>query len=132
MVGKILKYFYVLATCTCFAQEATDVCDDEVIHQIVANHNTCVIGYAEEKIYLNPNRIYPTEQGLYLDLNDIDYVLLPSLNSDFNGCYVRPVSEALTKHPILNTCPGCGREYFLTCKNENCPLYQRNQERKRE
>jgi hypothetical protein len=132
MVGKILKYFYVLATCTCFAHDVSDTIDDGIIHQIAANKNTCVIGVAEERIYLNPNRIYPTDQGLFLNLNDVDYVRLPTLNSDFNGCYVRLASEALTKHPILNTCRECGREYFITCKNPNCSLYQRNEERKRE
>ncbi len=128
MVGKILRYFYVLATCTCFAHDVSDTSDDGIIHQIAANQNTCVIGVAEEKIYLNPNRIYPTEQGLYLNLNDVDYVLLPSLNSDHNGCYVRPVC----KRQILNICPGCGQQYFISCKNPNCPLVQRNEERKRE
>ena len=125
MIRKTLTFIAVFASSICFAQKATDTIDDGIIEQIVANKNRCVISCSEDRIYLNPNRIFPTEQGLYLDLNDADYILLPALNSDSQGCFVPCID-------VLNTCPGCGLKYLISCKNENCPLVQRKRDRERE
>lgn len=125
MIGKIPTLIAILASSIGFAQDATDVLDDGIIDQIVANKNTCAVGCSENKIYLNPSRIFPTEQGLYLDLNDADYVLLPTLNSDSNGCYVPCID-------VFNKCPGCGRRYFVSCDWPDCPLVKQKQERERE
>ena len=125
MIGKTLILIAILASSIGFAQEANDAIDSRIIGEIVANKNTCVVGCSKDRIYLNPNRIFPTEQGIYLNLNDADYILLPTLNSDSQGCFV-PVVQ------ILPICPGCHQEYFLSCTNQNCPLVQRKQEREKE
>jgi hypothetical protein len=114
-----------LASGTCLAHEAHNPIDNELLDKIEANKYTCVSGYSEDRIYLNPTRIFPTEQGMYLNLNDVDYALLPTLNSDGSGCYLPCVQ-------IFNLCPGCGLEYFVSCKNPECPLKQQRQERERE
>jgi hypothetical protein len=125
MIRKTLTVIAVVTSALCFAQEVDDILDDGIMSEIVANKNTCVVGSSEDRIYLDHNRIFPTEQGLYLNLNDVDYILLPALNSDSNGCYL-PVRSPVN---ILNDCPGCGRKYFVTCKNPDCPLVRRQQER---
>lgn len=99
--------------------------DNEILDKIEANKTSCVAGYTENRIYLYPDRIVPTEKGLYLNLNDHEFVLLPSLNSDGHGCYVPCIQ-------IFNNCPGCGQEYFITCRNPDCPLVKKNNERDRE
>jgi hypothetical protein len=125
MIRKILTIIAVLVSSVCLAHEANTLIDNKVMDKIEANKNTCVYGYSEDRLYLNPNRIFPTEQGIYLNLNDVDYVLLPTLNSDSSGCYLPCID-------VLNTCPGCGYRYFVSCSRPDCPLVQRKQERERE
>ncbi len=125
MISKVLTFIAVLASSTSFAHEANNPIDNELMDKIEANKNTCVCGYFEDKLYLHPNRIFPTEQGIYLNLNDVDYVLLPILNSDSRGCYLPCVD-------VLSICPGCGNPYFVSCSRPDCPLVQRKQERQRE
>ena len=125
MIRKTLTLIAILASSIGFAQDTIDILDDGIIDEIVANKNTCVVGSSKDRIYLNPNRIFPTEKGLYLNLNDTDYVLLPTLNSDSQGCFI-PIIQ------ILPICPGCGYEYFLSCTNPECSLVQRKHERERE
>jgi hypothetical protein len=125
MISRILTLIAILASSIGFAQEANDTIDSQIIDEIVANKSTCVVGCSEDRIYLNPNRIFPTEHGLYLNLNDSDFVLLPTLNSDSQGCFV-PIIQ------VLPICPGCQKEYFLSCNRPECPLFQRNQERAKE
>lgn len=122
---KILSLIVALTSNLCFAYESNNFFDNEVMDKIEANKNTCVYGYTENKVYLKPDRIFPTEQGVYLNLNDVDYVLLPTLNSDSNGCYVPCVN-------IFNKCPGCGNEYFIRCTRSDCPLVQQQKERDKE
>jgi hypothetical protein len=125
MISKILTFIAAFISSICFAHEAHYPLDNGIMDKIEANKNTCVCGYSEDRVYLNPNRIFPTEQGIYLSLNDVDYVLLPTLNSDSNGCYL-PCIE------IFNKCPGCGYDYFISCSRPECPLVQRKEERNRE
>lgn len=125
MIWKTLALIAILASSIGFAQDAIDPIDDQIINEIVTNKNTCVVGCTEDRIYLNPDRLFPTEQGLYLNLNDADYVLLPTLNSDESGCYVPCIN-------IFNKCPGCKQEYFIVCKNPDCPLVKQAQEREKE
>lgn len=125
MIRTVLTLIAVLMSGSSFAHETNKFIDKELMDKIEANKNTCVYGYFEDKLYLNPDRIFPTEQGIYLNLNDEDYVLLPTLNSDNSGCYLPCVQ-------ILNTCPGCGYEYFVSCTRPDCPLAQQKQEKKRE
>ena len=38
---------------------------------------------------IKPEKILPTEQGMFFDLNGIDYIPLVNLHSDARGCYVQ-------------------------------------------
>ncbi len=125
MISKILTFIAILASSTCLAHEENNPIDNGLMDKIEANKYTCVSGCSEDRVYLNPNRIFPTEQGMYLNINDVDYVLLPTLNSDSNGCYLPCVQ-------IFNICPGCGNEYFISCSRSDCPLVQKKQDRERE
>ena len=123
MIGKTLTLIAILASSIGFAQEANDTIDSRIIDGIVANKNTCVVGCSEDRIYLNPDRIFPTEQGLYLNLNDEDYVLLSTLNSDSNGCYVPCGSRV---QPKKWQCPYCHSWWEMgeECRNADCPTNQ--------
>ncbi|GEM_PF-3554452 len=110
----------ILASSIGFAHDATEAANSQVIDEILANTKTCMVGCSEDKIYLNANRLIPTEQGLYLNLNDVDYVLLPTLNSDSNGCYVSCGSRV---QPKMWQCPYCHLWWELgeKCQNKECP-----------
>jgi hypothetical protein len=128
MIRKILGFILSISVSgICSAQEESDILDNDIIYGIVANENTCIVNFTIDKIYLDARKILPTDQGLYLNLKDDDYVLLPTLYSDSEGCFIpRQCIE------VFNKCPGCGRRYFLSCDNPECPLVKNNQERKRE
>lgn len=116
------KLFTILVTAlgfnTCFAQTAIDFnSDDEALEVILANRS-CVAAIEEEKVYLKTDRIYPTNEGLFIDLNGQDSVLLNTLNSDCNGCYVAASETLIDVH---KQCPDCGARYIVTCPNKNCP-----------
>ncbi len=133
MMKQILSF--LILSSVCFADDAIDNWNDEAITQIITNKNICIERYENGKIYLKPDRIFPTEKGLYLNLNDQEYLFLSNLNSDAQGCFI-PIKNAEIVAgqylKIFNTCPGCQQEYFLTCKNPNCPLKQQRKEREEE
>jgi len=120
MLRKTLTLIAFLASSVGFAQAATE---NQVIDKILANEKTCVIGSFEDRIYLNTNRLLPTDQGLYLNLNDADYILLSTLNSDSNGCYVPCGSRV---QPRRWQCPYCHLWWELgeECTNKECPTNQ--------
>lgn len=119
MLRKMLTLIAVLASSIGFAQDAKE---NPIINEILANEENCVVGCSEDRIYLNPSRIHLTEQGLYLNLNDADYVLLPTLNSDNNGCYVSDNRVQAKKWQ----CPYCHYwwDYGKKCTNPDCPTMQ--------
>lgn len=91
---------------------------EESFTQIIRNEAYCVKDYDHDKIYLNSENLYPTNEGLLLDLNGGEYILIPALQSDNTGCWV-PITHKNIE--ILNKCPLCGRRYFVRCKNPECP-----------
>ncbi len=100
-----------------FACIAMQVEEEEVFRKILANDVACVRAYQEDKIYLQAERILPTEHGVYLDLNGRDYIVLPQLHSDAEGCFV-PLKLSIENH---KTCKLCGSKYILRCRNGECP-----------
>jgi hypothetical protein len=123
MLRKVLTLTAILACSIGFAQDAADAIDNRIIDGILANKKTCMMSCSEDRIYLNTSRLLPTEQGLYLNLNDADYVLLPTLNSDSNGCYLLCGGRV---QPKRWQCPYCHRWWDLgeKCTNEECPTNQ--------
>ncbi|MBI2742627.1 MAG: hypothetical protein HYX48_01770 [Chlamydiales bacterium] len=115
MFKRILSLMAILVVNICFADISTPVLNDEVIMEIAANENDCIQRIEDGKIYLNPDRILATRAGVLLNLNNRDFVLLPTLNSDAEGCYIPEKVE------ILNRCPWCNKSYFIRCKNPDCP-----------
>lgn len=111
-----------------FAQEF----QQESIEKILLNADTCIREVEGDKIYLDESRLYPTSEGLFLQLNSEEWTPLSALKADTQGCYVRNVSKGFE---ILNRCAGCGLRYLVVCDNKDCPLkqeYDRKKEEKRE
>ena len=91
---------------------------EELLEKIISNESYCVqeYDYDRDRIYLRSKSLYPTSDGLFLDLNGNEYIHLPLLQSDNSGCWI--LAERIK---ILNDCPFCGRPYFVRCTNKDCP-----------
>lgn len=71
---------------------------------------------------MNEEQIVQSEEGIFLILNEQgDIIRIPELSRDGSGYFVRSFSVQSALR-ILNICPGCHREYFIYCKNPDCPL----------
>lgn len=112
MFCKVLFFLSMLALSSISASS-----NCEVLNEITANGNVCVERIEGGKIYLKPERIFSTNNGLYLDLNESDFILLTSINSDSRGCYLNRADEIKLGKP----CPWCGLDYIISCRNPFCP-----------
>lgn len=115
MFKRILSLMAIFVVTACFADVTTSRSNDGAIGEIAANENSCIQRVEEGKIYLNPDRILTTHKGILLNLNDREFILLPTLNSDAEGCYIPERAE------ILSRCPWCNKPYFIKCRNVDCP-----------
>jgi len=119
---KILLITMISLSTIGFADEASEQWNDALREIIQANENEVVDHYNEDKIYVKPEKIYPTSRGIYLNLTEQEFIFIPNLSSDDKGCYVECGLRAKT----TRTCPGCEREYFYGgCKNAECLEFQR-------
>ena len=114
---KFLTTSMLLLTSICFSSNETqEERDKELLIAIFENENSCVDHYEHQKIYLLREKIHLSENDLYLDLNDDEFVSIPYVISDHQGYYIK----CFDVDP-LNTCPGCGRRYVVGgCRNANC------------
>ncbi len=116
-----MRIHVLLALCSsvAFASEF----DEAFISEIVSNEHVCVRAYDKDRIYLNPERIIPTQKGLFLALANEGYLPLPPLHLDQNGYYIQSV-RASDSWSIYWTCPVCGTVNGMMdnrCRNASCP-----------
>lgn len=114
MLKHLLSLLFLFSTTFCLGNEELNVPDSTAKIRILTQEYECVQTYDGDKIYLRLDRIYPMPEGLYLHLRGNDFVLLPRLNSDNQGCYINSFE-------IFNRCRFCGEPYFLRCTNSECP-----------
>jgi hypothetical protein len=125
---KILLTIMISISSIGFADDASEEWNNELQEAIQANE-TVVDHYDEDKIYLNPDKLHPTPQGVYLNLNDQEFIFVPMLISDAQGCYVN-ANIAWDPDP-RSVCPGCGTRYIYgDCGNSSCSEYQRRHQNK--
>ena len=114
MAKKLLTVLLILAFGPCFGQSRDNSSIQDLSSKLSARGVTCVQSVKNEKVYLNPSKIFPTEEGLFLALDSNEFILLNNLNSDVEGCY-------LHSYEIFNRCRWCNQPYFIRCKNPACP-----------
>jgi hypothetical protein len=116
-------FLFILTTFLFLSQQRGYAFDSEAntYAQILANESYCVKGYDNDKVYLNPENIHTTDQGLLIEVQEGLYMPLSYLQADNTGCYI-PMA---TGFEIFNKCPQCGESYFVTCRNPNCPSNQK-------
>lgn len=121
---KTLKnlLFFVCILCLPTLTSAQEVeASEMLIEKILLNEDHCVSSYEEDRIYLIPTNIYPMENGLFLDLNGVETVLLSHLNSDAKGCWIPSTLMYIEPYPKPIICPYCSKGYFVKCTNPECP-----------
>lgn len=69
--------------------ESIDVDDRaQLIGLILDNSDYCLTDVSEGKIFLKPDKIYPTNEGCFLRINHFDLVRLPKVYSNERGCFL--------------------------------------------
>lgn len=91
-----------------------------------------------DKLYFSHNDLVLSEEGMFVDLGNHDYIQIPSLQFDHTGYYCELSENQLPKSgytwngQILKRCSGCGEEYFITCDNPDCQIKQEADRRREE
>ena len=128
----------ILATCTLIsfanASNTNSKYYEISLQQIIENNADCVREICSNKIYLKTDSIFISEKGVYMMLNDFDdYAYLPELCTDADGYFIRVnfglgndfESNADQAGNYQRKCSECGRGYYTSCKNPDCPKNKR-------
>lgn len=124
MLLRILSIICLFFCTVCFSNESSEI-DDPLLSEILATQDESIVNVIDNKIYVNPDKIFPTPQGLFLKIDESknQYIAIPTLHSDAQGCYV----EQVFSRKVTSPCPHCGWErisWAIKCRNPNCPSNQ--------
>jgi len=76
---------------------------------------------SDGKVYLKPEAIVPTEQGLFVKTESGDYLEIPFLISGEHGCYTVLNQSDSTVYPVIR-CKNCNTPFSPTIFNQGkCP-----------
>ncbi len=105
--------------------------ESHLIHKIMKNHKYCVNGFEGDKIFIRPENIISTDQGLFLDLNGTDYFPLPLLQFSKNGHFLQgslmqEIELVAAKRQVYGPCPACdvNTDKNGICINPACYFYK--------
>ena len=119
MLIRALSIICLFCCSVCFSGQYPEK-QDPLLTEIILNDCECIVNIVDDKAYVNPERIFATAQGLFLHVNADQFVAIPLLHSDSQGCYIRPVARIKVTSP----CPHCGWERISgawKCRNPDCP-----------
>jgi hypothetical protein len=97
--------------------------NNNAISKILANGKSAIIADEGDRIYVDPEKLHTTAEGIFLELDNRQPVLLTTLHSDVSGCFVQYRSIKVTKK-----CPLCGEERLsgaFKCPNPDCESNQK-------
>lgn len=80
---------------------------------------TCVQGYEEDRIFINPKSITLSEEGVILNLDGFKSVMIPLLQGSRNGVFLQKSFETIltSRKESKGPCPNCN---VLTTSNGVC------------
>jgi len=73
-----------------FGESIDDIDQKQLIELITENNEYCTDKMIGGRIYLKPDQIYPSREGVFLRINQFDLVRLSCVYSDDEGCYIIP------------------------------------------
>ncbi len=123
MLKRIFSIICLSYSIGCSADMTILEMDDAVLNEIIANDHCCISNVTDDKVYINPDRIFPTQHGLFLNVDEDRIVAIPVLYSDSQGCYIQVAARVKVTKP----CPYCGWERTsgaFKCRNKDCPSNQ--------
>jgi|GEM_PF-2530501 hypothetical protein len=109
-----------------------ETAEHHLIHKVVENHEYCVSAFDGDKIFIRPENIVPTNQGLFVNLNGSDYFPLPLLQFNrsghfIEGSFIHGIEKLATakKEETKGPCPNCNVNTgkYGHCKNPGCEFY---------
>ena len=118
---KMFSSLLLILSISCFAKGAS-IDKNSLNNEIYSNYDHDEAKTENGKTYFNPDRLITTEHGIFFQLKSNDYIALPYLLSDSQGCYILSHSSKVTKK-----CPYCEWERVsgaFKCRNPNCPSNQ--------
>ena len=100
-----------------------------VVQKIKQNEQYCVKKYEQEKIFLNPENISITNEGLILRVNSYESIPIPFLQSNNEGCFISIKIEPkmnIIKERLPWSCDRCGYQwnYWASVYCERCGEYR--------
>ena len=106
--------------------------EHHLIHKIVENHGYCVSAFDGDKIFIRPENIVPTHQGLFINLNGSEFSPLPLLQFNRNGHFIEGSFShgielaAAKKEKTKGPCPNCDvkTDGNGVCQNPECFFYK--------
>jgi len=102
--------------------------EHHLIDKILENHRYCVAAFEGNKIFIRPENIISTDQGLFINVNGAEFYQLPLLQFNKNGHFIEGTNirdidlKATKKEQTKGSCPNCGvnTDKYGYCRNEEC------------
>ncbi len=99
-----------------------DSLDNEGILRELSHNLDAVRFISRGRVYLNPERIIPSDQGMLLVKDDLTTILLPKVLSDQRGCYILGGTDYRLTLQLVN-CWNCSFK-FPPGRYSICPSCQ--------
>ncbi len=105
--------------------------EHHLIHKVIENHGYCVSAFDGDKIFIRPENIVSTSQGLFINLNGSEFSPLPLLQFNRNGHFIErslicgTELAAAKKEDSKGPCPNCDvkTDKHGVCRNIKCFFY---------
>ena len=122
---------FLAAICSLYAEAMPiETAEHHLIHKVIENHSYCVSAFDGDKIFIRPENIVSTSQGLFINLNGSECYPLPLLQFNKNGhfmqgSFIHGIELAAKKEESKGPCPECGANTnkYGICKNSQCFFY---------
>lgn len=125
---SLLLSSFSKTVCFLHAETTLETTKDHLIHKVIQNQNFCVSAFNGDKIFIRPENIVSTTQGLFIKLNGDEYYPMPLLQFNRNGHFMQGSFTqgielaAARKEETKGPCPECGinTNKYGICKNNLC------------
>jgi predicted Zn-ribbon and HTH transcriptional regulator len=109
--------------CTIISSEITSIqeLDSPSINQLIEQNDESILRIENDRVFLDAERIHPTQQGLVLETSK-QYYLIHQLHSSEQGCYLLQSKTNNVIYPRI-VCKNCNQVFFPSIYNKGkCPI----------
>lgn len=94
--------------------------DELEVQQLIEKNDAAVLRVESDRVFIRPEKIFPTETGLLLKTSDRFFVI-NELRSSSRGCYVSRSEPDAIIYPLI-TCRNCQKVFNPNIYNRGkCP-----------